>query len=399
MRSASTQSTETIIDLLPVGQRTMGEIISSLLHRAAWAAVTLIAVLIVLRLGGALWLASGFSEAVERSAAAGDWDASITAWLKDTAALGFGVASVGLLARVILGFLVPLGSTAAGAWKPMVVLLGASGLGVATPAAIQKVRGLGPDNLPVAMQEVDPESSIWFAPSGEALIFHADHLDGTRRFWNRPGHTPRDSSLAVPVTVQTHVEWLRAQLQKERDEAAAQREEEARQATLKAEAEKLRREDQRRQEAVRAARTEEAQRYQRNLEVERTLAAIRLEIENAELKRAEEERKPTEAAPAHTASVTEAQPSGDLPVRRAIALPENPVQRFDLPWGAVTHFPVHGDAVEIWSNGPMEAAADSMGFDRIPMPNQRLRFHRGLGTIHVHPLHPSATTIFIQKID
>jgi|GEM_PF-2579983 len=296
-----------IIDLIPAGQATFADAAFKWLRSLAIAGLAIVLGLIMLRLTVACFIGMRISAAVGRSAQAAGLDASITAWLKTVASFGLGLGTVGLVARAALGFFFPFGKASAGSWKPLAALIAASGIGTALPVCIQHARGVDESGLPAAMAEVDAAQVAWFNPKGDALIFFADHLDGQRRFWNRPGATPRDSMIAQPVTAITHGEWLRAQLEAQRKETAARQADEA--AAQQAEI-KHQREMEQQQAAARqreAAQSEEARRraaeaaiqaalQQEIRELERATERMRLEQEQAAAQRAEAERLAAETA-------------------------------------------------------------------------------------------------------
>lgn len=412
-------SAPTILELAPVGQATLAGVLFAILRRVAWAIAGVIFGLIGLRVGAALWLAGQFSHAAQRSAAAGGWDATITTWLQSVAAWGFGFGVVGLLARSVLGWFVPFGRLGSGSWKPMMVLMGLSALGTATPVALQKARGLGPDNLPAAMMEVDPALAPWFSPSGESLLFFADHLDGVRRFWNRPGHTPRDNIVATAVTTRTHAEWLREELAEDRAAAEARlaedanREEAERRRVAEAEAVAERQRHQQEHEAAMAriqkqvqeaeAHREEAARQQAEAERIRAEAQREWKLQNEAVRKAAEEAAVRERQKpdfnAWTPEVKVPSPSTPPPQQLEENLPATTAQEIALRHGMTLNLPVHGDRVAIWSDGPIAASADHFSFCTVSTPGHELRFLHGAGTLHVRPLNRHATRVFVRKLD
>jgi hypothetical protein len=408
-----------IIDLIPAGRSTFADAAFKWLRGLVIAGLVIVLAFMLLRVVVALVVAVQISDAVGRSAQAAGLDAGITSWLQTVASFGLGLGAVGLVARAALGFLFPFGKAAAGSWKPLAALIAASGIGTVLPVGIQHVRGVDEAGLPAVMSEVDPADHAWFSPKGEALIFYADHLDGQRRFWNRPGSTPRDSMMAQPVTATTHGEWLRQQLEAGRAEAAARQ---AREATAAEEA--------RRQAAETAA---QAERERRQQEHDQAIARLQQQIQEAEARRAEAERQQAQIerqrmevqreleqqqAAARRAQqepagypapdtgfrvrVAENQaPAWNAPrpqiVQESPAVPE--VREFPLRPGATFWHTVNGERVMIWSDGPIAASADHFNFRAVPEPGRTLAFSRGAQTIHVRPLNRSATKVFVQKME
>lgn len=387
--SGSPRSTPDIIDLLPADEVDSRERLLHWLRASAWIFVGVVAGLIFLRLGMALVIGSKISAAMERTGTVAGWDSSITDWLKTTASVGMGVGLVGLVARVLAGLFWPFGRGRAHSWKPMLALIGISGVGTILPVGIQSVRGVDATGQPAVMVEVDPESVVWFSPAGDALVFYADHLDGQRRFWNREGHTPLDRVASLPVDPQVRMEWERERDRREQAAAARKVEEERQVAAALAE-EQRKREEEARQRAHEARLAEIHARIDRLNEEQ--------ESRSDQQPTAPECLREWEPTRQGTSSVSMAAPR--LPVEPSVPpVPRAPVSVLPLRQGAVLNVQVRGDRVEIWSDGPVSASADHFAFQTLSQPGRPLRFNRGAGTVHVRPLNPSATRVYIRKVD
>lgn len=381
-----------IIELIPADHATWGQRLAAALSKVLFVALLVVAGLIVVRFAAGLLIGFQVAEAVGESAQAAGLDPSITAWFRNVASVALGFGVIGILSRVVLGWLFPFGKLGASAWKLGLMLLAASGLSTALPVGIRALRGLDAENLPAQMSEVDPAKSTWFNPQGQALIFFADHLDGTRRFWNRPGHTPRDNAVAADVTQQIHGEWLREQLEAHRAEMAARQAEEA-----------ARAEQERRRSAESAA---QAERERQQREHEQGLAAQRLQLQQFEAQRAQAERARAQAEAERAKAEAEARnrnfsqsPAVQQPARSgAPRTADLPPKEFPLRRGVPLNIHTRGDRVELWSDGPIHAGADGGPLSSQPVPGSKIRFQRGAHVVRVLPAGFSATRVFIRPI-
>lgn len=275
-----------------------------------------------------------------------------------------------------------------------------------------------------AIREVDPSTAAWFYPDPDVTtgqpqgrIGYLRESDGEWKFYNIPTFLRETDAAPVQrVTPEIRRQWQedyqrQQQVLKVRNAA----EQISRDAT-----EKLRREH-------------DSKLAQIRLESER-IAAQRAQTErakaDAERARADESRAQAEAAKVRgeadkaaanarnkQLSIVQTSPVGNMNRTSQVSLQSYPgvstnagSSNTELPrllprhneipirWGMTLNVPIRGDSVEIWSDGPIAVSADAGGENIATQPGRTLRFQPGFSAIHVRPLHPGATRLYIRKL-
>ena len=275
-----------------------------------------------------------------------------------------------------------------------------------------------------AIREVDPSTAAWFYPDADATtgqpqgrIGYLRESDGEWKFYNIPTFLREtDAARVQRVSPEIRRQWQEDyQRQKQVLMVRNAAEQVSRDAT-----EKLRREH-------------ESKLAQIRLESER-IAAQRSQTErakaDAERARAEESRAQAEAAKVRAEadkaaadarnkqlSIVQTSPVEDVNRTSQVhrqsyqgvsknegssnTEPPRPAPRHNeipIRWGMTLNLPIRGDAVEIWSDGPIAASADAGGENLATQPGRTLRFQHGFSAIHIRPLHPGATRLYIRKL-
>lgn len=226
------RSESRLIHLAPVANGSGGP--GSLVLRwgliALGTAAVLVLLALVVRLLSMLLLRDTIGQNIEDLARVGGVDPYTTGRLASILSLILAVPLLGIVVRLLAGFLLP-GRGVVKMTKGLVAGIGLAFLAAVGPGILMHARGVGIDGLPRVMVELDPaEAGPWFDPDGVALIYYADHFDGTRRYWNRAGHTPFDRTVSKPATEEVAEQFHREQRRRQIDEELRQIQEQAEQA-------------------------------------------------------------------------------------------------------------------------------------------------------------------------
>ncbi len=175
------------------------------------------------RIGALLWVRSEISSSTGELARVSGFDARTTGWLTGPVSLISSALVAGTVLRILFAFLLPW-TRGPHFFRSVFLVLAATGFFAVAPGIITDFRGLDEGGLPAKMSEIDPAEVDWFTPGNVPLLFYADHLDGQRRFWNRPGHTPKDGAVAYPVTEEVRRSWEEAEQRKSAEQRRLERE-------------------------------------------------------------------------------------------------------------------------------------------------------------------------------
>lgn len=355
--------------------------IGRILTMVAIALLGILLLTALLRVVGLFVVRSEISASTGEIAVVSGFDERVTDWLTGTVSFVTSFLVAGSVLQILLAFFLP-GVKGPRLVRSALLVIGATGFFAITPGIVGSFRGVDGKGLPSQMTEVDPETVNWFTPDNAALIFYADHLDGERRFWNRPGYTPKDAAMAQPVTPEVRRAWEEAtrrkamekELERKEAEAATKRaEEEALAAALAAE--------RKREAAVSAARPARvptvsaapaavvpAPTTVRHMTAEEFLAADReRNIRSA--------AAPSPATPAPAADFT-----------------------FELIPGRVLEIRLDGRSVEIWSDGTAELSRPG-GEDLIVIgPGSRRTLHQ-YATLYAEPVGQRSARLYLRWID
>jgi len=186
-------------------------------------------VLAILRVGSIFLFRSSIAEAAGDVARIGGADPYLSGWMTGMFPFLASLVAFGIAVRLLLALVFPwLGGPKV--IKMALLAGGATLLFSLAPGTLMRLLKVGPDGLSAEMVEVDPGVERWFDRDERAKIYWADHLDGTRRFWNAPGASPWDGSIAVPVTREVRLEWEREKFRRDLEEEARRLREESEQA-------------------------------------------------------------------------------------------------------------------------------------------------------------------------
>lgn len=351
-------------------------------------AIVLLAILLLtalLRVVGLFVVRSEISASTGEIAVVSGFDERVTDWLTGTVSFVTSFLVAGSVLQILLAFFLP-GVKGPRLVRSALLVIGATGFFAITPGIVGSFRGVDGKGLPSQMTEVDPETVNWFTPDNAALIFYADHLDGERRFWNRPGYTPKDAAMAQPVTPEVRRAWEEAtrrkamekELERKEAEAAAKRaEEEAVAAALAAE---------RKREAavspVHPARVPT---------VSAAPAAVVPAPTTVRHMTAEEFLAADRERSIRTRWATEISPSASTPAPAADFT-------FELIPGRVLEIRLDGRSVEIWSDGSAELCRPG-GEDLIVIgPGSRRTLHQ-YAKLYAEPVGQRSARLYLRWID
>lgn len=284
------------------------------------------------RIGGLFWLRSEISASTGEIATVSGFDERTTDWLTGTVSFVSTLLVAGSVLQLLLALVFP-GIKGPKLVRSALLVLGATGFFAVAPGIVGGMRGVDGKGLPAEMEEVDPATVRWFHPDGRALIYFADHLDGERRFWNRPGHTPADGAVALPVSQEIYLSWME---RKKRQAEAKQHEDRIRETELA-------RESARKSEDSMSEIQEEIDRLNRDIEFYRDVTKSIREIKEGASK----------DTPASTPPSAPQVPVY-VPTPEPIKVPEAADFEFVLLPGRILQLTLDGRAAEVWSDGSVE---------------------------------------------
>ncbi|MFN0077905.1 MAG: hypothetical protein ACKVY0_15725 [Prosthecobacter sp.] len=142
---------------------------------------------------------------------------------------------------------------------------------------------------------------------------------------------------------------------------------------------------------------EEARRDQ--VKAEAQAAADRLAAQQEETKRQEEAAERANTARRDVSlRIQQERELEQTPTPRFTTPAEPPPQVIQLRQGAWNHINVHGDCVEVWTDGPVSLGADHFAPQTFPGGERHIRFNQGANVIHAMPAAYGTNRLFIRKL-